>query len=269
MKANVVGYAFFTAIVIGIVAAGLHFSETTISTFVSYPPYMFLSEKDVVEFIRGDADRYIANLSPLDLAARGVGTPQRYVDKAVKAADEFSAGEKRRLIAAGKAADLRIINTSHTSSINGFDAYKATYIPWCFAKTAGRTYEDGMPHTRLDVIFLPETIVTPDSDEEYLVDTLIHEKIHIYQRRYPEDIFKFIQANKFIQWKKRADDPLARANPDLDPYIYISGREPMIAQYNSDSPADISDVTIYPINKPDYEHPYELMAYQIVKTTHL
>jgi hypothetical protein len=94
------------------------------------------------------------------------------------------------------------------------------------------------------------------------VRTLIHEKVHLYQRLYPEEITQILERRKFRRWKQRLGEPRVRANPDVDPWIYINpeNNEPMVALYASDQPADISDIYL---QDGAFEHPYEYLAYEI------
>jgi len=64
-------------------------------------------------------------------------------------------------------------------------------IKWVFANTYAnyskdviKEYEQGLPHTRENIILLSKNVLK--YDELDLTSTLIHEKIHIYQRYNPE-----------------------------------------------------------------------------------
>jgi hypothetical protein len=136
-------------------------------------------------------------------------------------------------------------------------------IPWIFASTEGSTYEDGLPHTRLNVIFLSSNALSRlTMNERELIRTLIHEKIHIQQRLHPIETLALLKERGYIQWKERAGVPRIRANPDLDNWIYIdpTTKKRMVAYYTSDTPSSISDITLSSVN---YEHPYEAIAYEI------
>jgi len=257
-----IGYMVATMVVIGAVAVGLYYTDS-IASIARFTPdnngHMFLSTNDMIRFLKNDADRYVASLTAADLAARGVSTQSGYLDLAVAAAAQFDGTEKARLLQAAAAADARLLRVC---GIPGFDGVKAALLPWSFAKMVGRTYEGGLPHTRMDVIFLPSEAVR-SKDDAGLIDLLIHEKVHIYERACPDDMFQFLQANKYIQWKPRSMEPLIRANPDVDPYIYINPvtKNEMAAYYTSAEPSSVSDVE--PLDFAD-EHPYEWLAYQIV-----
>ena len=118
------------------------------------------------------------------------------------------------------------------------DCQKIASIPWVFALTKENEYEDGLPHTRTNIIFLSTNV---DQTPLKLVSILIHEKIHIYQRLYPEETMNFLAVHGYYRWKQRFGVPRIRSNPDLDPWIYFNpvSKQPMIAYYTSDTPNNI------------------------------
>jgi len=80
---------------------------------------------------------------------------------------------------------------------------------WTFIKV-GNNYEFGYPHTVNSAIVLPERVINSLS-----LDTLIHEKIHVLQRLYPEIFRKFyIGKYKLLPHKYKITDPLMVVNPD-------------------------------------------------------
>jgi hypothetical protein len=100
-------------------------------------------------------------------------------------------------------------------------------------------------------------------DDNQLIKLLIHEKIHIYQKMYPNDVQLYIKLNGFIPIRKREMNDNIRANPDLDNWIYKDKDSNIYkAQYNKE-PKTISDVIYYPTDSQLYEHPYETMAITI------
>ena len=76
----------------------------------------------------------------------------------------------------------------------------------------------------------------------------------------------YLESNGYIKWKQRLGVPRIRANPDLNGWIYIDPKSesPMMALYTSDKPSGISDITL---SNPTFEHPYELLAYNMEKDT--
>ena len=137
------------------------------------------------------------------------------------------------------------------------DAAALEQLPWVFAKTSGSAYEDGLPHTRAPhVIFVSSsTLLLRD---KALAKTLLHEKIHVYQRLHPEKTAAAIVGAGYTKTRRlRRDVPLIRANPDLDEWIYMDPKKrEMALVYNCDTPDSINDVA------EGEEHPYEAMAYE-------
>jgi hypothetical protein len=217
----------------------------------------FMTATETAEFINNDSDNYVRTLSQWDLYARKSNLQDDYKKNASNAALDFTDDQKGRFIAACNKADRFFRKTK----IDGIDCSKIAAIPWILAQTKNRSYEDGLSHTRENIIFISTTL---NEDEDSLVKTMIHEKVHIYERMYPEDMAKYLQINNFTTWKQRLGIPRIRANPDLDSWIYFdeSTQKPMVAYYSSDKPHNITDVFL---DNNAYEHPYELLAYRIAE----
>jgi hypothetical protein len=227
----------------------------------------FNTAKQTAKFIMDDPDNYMHHFNGWDLIARHVSTEIDYRRNAAMSSLDFTECQKDRITKAAHKADeffaayrSDYAQTNEYIQISGKDIVA---IPWVFSLTKGDTYENGMPHTRANIIFLSSN---QDETLHKLTRILVHEKIHLYQRLYPKQCVAYLNTKGFIQWKLRQGVPRIRSNPDLDPWIYIDTKtdKPLIALYASDKPRNISD-TVNPFNDIAYEHPYELMAYTIEK----
>ena len=224
------------------------------------PPYsniQFLTAEETKEFLLNDPDEYVHTLNTWDLIARKVSIFQDYLHKISQATLSFSDEQKQRLSNAAKEADKFFNNTR----IEGIDCAQIASIPWVLALTRDKEYEDGLPHTRANIIFISTSL---DQNNDKLVRTLIHEKIHIYQRLNPQDIMSFLSFHGYYRWKQRFGVPRIRSNPDLDAWIYFNpvSKKPMVAYYSSDTPMNIDDVII---DSAVSEHPFEELAYNIAQ----
>ena len=155
-------------------------------------------------------------------------------------------------------------------------------LPWNIAVSRGRA-ETGFPHTVEDVICLPAAFLGAPSRR-----TLIHEKIHVFQRAYPSRAREALALMGYRLKCPASDLPDSvrlrlRANPDLDGNVYeqVSTGCVPAALYNTDSRSggpitSLSNVTLACISclgdgddvvrkpqapVPRYEHPFEEMAY--------
>ena len=140
-------------------------------------------------------------------------------------------------------------------------------LPWKFACTMNfkqYEYEEGFPHTREDIIFLSSKIINNHiavyEEDENLTSTLIHEKIHIFQRKNPHIMNNFLKDQGYKECNIKIENK--RSNPDIDDKIYRSpaSKECMYFNYRSSTPTKINDV--FQSNHSE-EHPYEKMAYDI------
>ena len=122
---------------------------------------------------------------------------------------------------------------------------------WNFVKFID--LENNFPHTHLKYIFLSQIQVddivynykkkSKISDMKYLVNTLIHEKVHVYQRIYPEkfnelyQLWNFSKPSKIYNIEKFKN--LVRNNPDSDKSYYVYSLNDthilMNALYNKDA----------------------------------
>jgi hypothetical protein len=242
----------------------------------------FMTFKETADFLRNDSDAYVRNMSALDLHARHAKTYMDYIDNIEDTAITFTAEEKELL---GKCADKadnyfkmgQFKELEYANHINGNDI---AGIKWIFANTYAnqfndkiKEYEEGLPHTRENIIFVSKNVLK--YDELNLTNTLIHEKIHIYQR-YNSNIFdKIIKDMGLLEIDKKAykSAKYIRSNPDTNSKIYyaaansansamVSDANVMVCLYRNDNPNSINDV----IHKNySMEHPYEKIAYEIAE----
>lgn len=179
---------------------------------------------------------------------------------------------------------------------------KMLLIPWKFAILQEGT-DNNFPHTLGAIICLPEPllkdctrIVYGASDRHTkkkrhdICVTLLHEKIHVFQRAFPEDTSKYVKERLgYVKLMLREHLPSdlksrTRSNPDMDDNIYRSVRSVKTAKcapltvFRSATPRGLwdADLQCFLLNdkkvKPNeiqgshgyrYEHPFEHMAYEL------
>lgn len=231
---------------------------------------IFLSHTETTLFLSTDRDNYVKNLSATDLYARKVKTYNEYLQNISDTSMSFTQEEKDKLSVCAKEADdfYRSIELSKHDYYSLLNGEHIANIKWKFAltyKNGDKQYEDGLPHTREDIIFLSKEILHYNNID--LTNSLIHEKLHIYQRfnkDLMQQIIKSMNYSLFELNKLDANEKqLIRSNPDLDGNIYYDTKsnKMMSGKYNSLMPKNISDVEIQ--NNFSIEHPYEKMAYDI------
>lgn len=145
----------------------------------------YMSYEETVLFLENDEDKYVANLSPLDLYARKVSSKDEYINIIKNEAIHFNKGDKLILDSCTKKADelLRNIDINNIKTESNLDYSKylnykdIANIKWVLAITKsdnGGKYEDGLPHTRKHIIFLSQDVLNYSEDE--IIKLLIHEK---------------------------------------------------------------------------------------------
>lgn len=213
----------------------------------------FLTGYQASKFVLADPDGYHARLSKEDLVARNFGVPidrKGYTRSVAEVCADFTPEERRALMTAARKADARIRKIPGPPEIN---RHKLVEIPWIFAKTRGNKCENGFPHTRSEYIFVtPEVIKSPD-----LASVLIHEKVHVFQRKNPMAARALASRMGYVPWRKKQRTDRIRSNPDEDDWLYKThdGRVAALS-FASDRPEHLLDVK-------GLQHPYEVQAYAL------
>lgn len=184
-----------------------------------------------------------------------------------------------RLIWAAAIADARL------SACGSKGAHISRVIPWRFAILREGT-ENGFPHTILRTVCIPTDALTTHLTDQQSVfslgKTLLHEKLHVYSRMFPDDVATCVRAMGFVPTGPRTTRcapetrVLLRDNPDLDENLYILSGESddksigMSMVFRSAIPKSLSDCDVcevYPSHHTAttlshaFEHPWELLAY--------
>ncbi len=235
----------------------------------------YMNKDETMMFLEYDEDKYVSNLSTVDLYARKVLSKEEYIYIIKNSATSFTNNDKDILNKCIERADellrsVKIYNISKENNLSytkNFNFNDLANIKWVLSLTSSENsdnnliggYEEGLPHTRKNVIFLSNKILNYPEDE--LIKILIHEKIHIYQRN-NEELFKIIVENMGYTEVSNITEisyntiKHIRSNPDVNRKIYKNQNTGkfMLCLYNSDKPNGINDVDL-----KDYslEHPYE------------
>jgi hypothetical protein len=223
--------------------------------------YYYYSHKNIIikiynslelsKILKNDNYNYFTNMSDLNLEIRKIKNKDDYLNNISYNFYTLSFLEKIML----KNAIYKAQDILNTIKYPGFYSNKIKNIPWLIGFSKNKKYEFGFPHTRKNIIIL-------NIDNIYdinLFKTLIHERIHIYQKLFPDDIQEFLNYFNFKKIGKLTDKD--RVNPDTDEYLYQ--RNNIIYQCKINENSNIVKCT----NKhPKYEHPYEFMAYKIVES---
>lgn len=211
-----------------------------------------------------NASSYFNRMNALDLRVRNVESIEQYKHEYINSVIDFTSEEKTELAALCEQIDKKM----KTNRL-----YK---IKWKFAKVYNHI-EDGYPHTLKDVIILPANFLTSDSrTPENKMITLIHEKIHVYQRIYPDETNILYQSWGFQEvYLPSQIKEIRRNNPDVNK-LYHKNNYALIQIYNENPfklahskpmflnihTNKLTDQPQYPL--PDYvnqtENPNEIMA---------
>ncbi len=207
---------------------------------------------------------FFARMSPADLTARQALTREEYYERYRSSVRDLSEPQQIIMQDAIEAANTLLSNYPLLNKL----PWKIKYIP--------PTIENGYPHTLEDTIYVSDDLFTRPT--KLIIQTMIHEKIHVFQRTYPYIIKEIYTSWGFTPSTKT--HPLQRNNPDLDGINYAYKEKYVILEkYNNQTPSSISDSkTIAISNKneikitsasmlgfPDehvqqLEHPNEIMA---------
>ena len=216
--------------------------------------------------VRGSIDDYYDSFSALDLRARGVSSLSEYLKRIESACLLDMPSEQgnvestiRQCI---KQVDWETVIDGGSENKSWINMDRLRALPWKIGLTcegSEGTYEYGLPHTRGDVIIIPVSHCGKDKKDE-LLDTLMHEQLHVYQKMYPEDFQKYLDSEGFVRhcWRKEIQN--VAANPDADEWVYSKDGEIFVGQYTGGG-ADYKSVTFKPINHARYDCPQEYAVY--------
>lgn len=224
----------------------------------------FINKKDLFDIVNDS--RFFLSLTAIDLYARKSINQNDYKNIYISSYLSFTKSEKNQLSNITRKIDD--ISDKYNTLKN---------IPFKFVKLSP-DIENGYPHTLNSVIVLNENFFNNSFDKQ--IETLIHEKIHVYQRLYSLkcqdlicNIWNYIPANLIKNYS------LARSNPDLNNVVYMKNDIITIQLYNGNKPLSIADskcahidknnnisyTNIYPSYISQNEHPYEIMGCLIPK----
>ncbi len=232
-------------------------NNTSINTSIN-----ILDKEQLIDFLKKDQDNYYKSFNKLDMIARNINSISNYNNFIEKSCVNPTNKQINILEHLISKADKLI---SKYSCI-GFNGKLCSDLKWNIGLIDGKKYEYGLPHTRNNIIIIPISIINNSND---FLKTLIHEKIHIYQKTYNNDIYLYINENGYKKYKTKdklySDQECnIRSNPDLNDWIYLDkNNNIMMTCYNNDHPSSIIDTKTQPINSSYYEHPYEYMAYNL------
>jgi hypothetical protein len=213
-----------------------------------------LEPHETRELLAADADGYVAGMTKMDLYARRVLQPRQYLSTVSASAGNvlLTPADKRLVAARCQQADAFFArDLARSPAPWAIDGRSVARLPWVLAFTPAAppscapvadvasvpfpVYEDGLPHTRgllaggASVVFLPVGFL--GWQEEAQVETLVHEKVHVFQRAAPAVASSLVTApyrsggrtTYFARHTPRSARPHSsdvRSNPDVDDWFY-------------------------------------------------
>ena len=200
--------------------------------------YYLLSKKTLyIKYLSINEFKNITNLSDFfnnmnsyDLQVRKSNNNNEYLKKYQLGYRTFTKQQKKILD--------NIVNIIE-NKINKYDNFKN--IKWIFVKI-DTNLENSYPHTIENVIILSNNFFNYSIDSQ--INTIIHEKVHIYQRMYPEYIN--ILYNKWEFKKTDITFNNNRNNPDIK-YYYTYNNNLLIQLYTN-NPKELHHSNTYYIN---------------------
>lgn len=217
----------------------------------------FLSKEELKNVLVNNFDNYYNKFNKIDLYARQSKDLNDYLSKMNNSIVDINNEEKNKLIMLINMID----NKTRVIKLPYLDGIKFNNIPWKFGIMEGNHFEFGLSHTRNDIIIISKENLQSKNIVD-LCKTLIHEKIHVYQKIYPDDVEIYLSLHNFKKKRKINENDIIRANPDTDEWIYTQNDVEYKAEYIN-IPTNLLDVNYYPCNTQNCEHPFEKMAIDI------
>lgn len=198
----------------------LFYTKTTHIKYLTFNEFMTITS----------SSEYFNNMNTYDLQVRKCNNKSEYLKTYQLGYRTFTMGQKIIL--------LNIVSIIE-NKINKYTNFKN--IKWTFVKI-DTNLESSFPHTIDNVIILSNDFFNRSFNSQ--INTIIHEKVHIYQRIYPEYINIL-----YTNWGfKKTDVTLNnnRNNPDIK-YNYSYNNNLLIQLYNN-NPHELYDSNTYLIN---------------------
>ena len=211
----------------------------------------FVDKETLIQMLINDNDNFYKYFFPNDYKVRNINNISEYKNRIISSVVNLNQEEKNKVI--------QCCNDIVDKKYSWFDNVKFNDIKWKIGSTSGKLYENGLSHTRNDVIIISKEYINKSSIKE-LTRTLLHEKVHIYQKLYPVDVDKFLDFYKFKKLKIRDGSDNTRANPDVDQWIYVDGNNMVYKAEYISNPKSLGDTKS---RNQLYEHPFEKMAIEI------
>ena len=196
----------------------------------------FLSKKELNYILKSDKDNFYSSFNSNDFKIRKIKSIEEYKNIIENSVSEFSDDEKKKIIKMANKIDKILENIY----FEYFDGSIASKLDWNIGCIKNNNYEYGYPHTRNNIIIISKDNINRLSEKK-LLEIFIHEKVHIYQKMYPDQLKIFLKKRNFKKFK-----PKLFSNPVTDNLIYI---------YNNN---------LYGESLKNH-HPFEIMAYEIEK----
>lgn len=206
----------------------------------------YLEKYKLEKLLKSDFDNFYDTISECNLQLRNINNKYHFINN-IGCNIYYPSKYEKKII---NNAIIKAHNKLKNINYIGFDYNKFKKYPWIIGISIGDNYEFGYPHTRGNIIILNYNNIYNND----LYKTLIHERIHIYQKTFPDDIKYFLKYFNFkIERKKEFDD---LHNPDTDNLIYSSNNIIYECKIKNNK-------LCYTNESSEYEHPYEFMSYKI------
>jgi predicted metalloprotease with PDZ domain len=144
---------------------------------------IFLNKNNLSDYLIQDNDNYYKTFNNNDMIVRNIKNINEYyqiINKSVVDSNDIIRNKILKCI-------KKIENKFNNKNYEYFNGNKFNNITWKIGFIKGKLYEEGLPHTRDQVIILPIEYVESINNDT-LIRLLIHEKIHVYQKIYHDDI---------------------------------------------------------------------------------
>ena len=220
---------------------------------------IFLKSTETQNILNTDADHYYLSFNKSSLKLRKSKNLAEYLEKISESGSEGDEENKEKIIDC-----IGRINEKLRSGIKeGIDISKFLKMDWRIGFTGDSFYENGLPHTRSNVIILNNKDIEKRSITD-LCRLLIHEKVHVYQKTYKTEYSKYLDENFEVTEEKGKQEDIP-ANPDTDKFIYKSKSTGEIFQGKyREKPKHFRDIA-FTDNDHTKEHPNESVAYALEK----